>query len=59
MVADGLIGQPMFEMRRLIKPDALRFENDDLNTMHQTYKFAERLNCDWINFYCLVDQNVN
>lgn len=35
------------------------FENDDINTMQETLGLAVSLKCDWINFYCLVDQNVN
>ena len=35
------------------------FENDDANTMQETLGLAISLKCDWINFYCLADQNVN
>ncbi len=28
--------------------------DDDLNTMRETLDFAEKLNCEWVNFYCAM-----
>jgi radical SAM superfamily enzyme YgiQ (UPF0313 family) len=35
------------------------FENDTMETMQDTLDFAEELDCEHINFYCLTDKNVN
>jgi anaerobic magnesium-protoporphyrin IX monomethyl ester cyclase len=35
------------------------FERDTIDTMQQTLDFAYELDCEYANFYCLVDKNVN
>lgn len=35
------------------------FEDDTLETMQETYAFAEKLGCEYANFYCLIDKNAN
>jgi len=35
------------------------FENDTIQTMHDTYDLATEFQCEHINFYCLADKNVN
>lgn len=35
------------------------FEDDTLETMQETYDLSEKLSCEHVNFYCLVDKNVD
>ena len=35
------------------------FENDTMETMKETYDFAEKLRCEYANFYCLIDKDAN